>query len=113
MRKIAPVFATLCGVALFSSLGLPGLNGFVGEFMIFRGVFALEPWIAAVATLGLLSTAVFLLTFWQRVFHGKPGMHTASVNDLSRRELLALAPIAILMVLFGVWPQLLLNLLPH
>ncbi|MDR2513501.1 MAG: NADH-quinone oxidoreductase subunit M [Puniceicoccales bacterium] len=113
VRRTAPVFATLCGVALFSSLGLPGLNGFAGEFMIFRGVFSLEPWVAAVATLGLLGTAVFLLTFWQRVFHGEFGVHTTSVSDLTRREILVLVPVAALMLLLGIWPQLLLNLLSY
>lgn len=110
-RKVAPVFAALCGVALFSSLGLPGLNGFVGEFLIFRGVFGFAPWAAAVAAVGLLVTAVFLLTFWQKVFHGPAGERTGLLSDLTRREILALAPAAALMVLFGVWPDLLLAIL--
>src|SRR6202020_3684960 len=70
LRKPAPVFAGLMGVALFSSLGLPGLNGFVGEFLIFRGVFPLS-WISAtVSVLGLLVTAAVILTVIQRVFTG-------------------------------------------
>jgi len=52
IRKVVPVFAGLMGIALFSSLGLPGLNGFVGEFLIFKGVFPLAPWAAALSTLG-------------------------------------------------------------
>jgi NADH-quinone oxidoreductase subunit M len=59
VRTAAPVFAGLCGIAMFSSLGLPGLNGFVGEFLIFRGVFGLAPWAAAVACLGLLRHRAF------------------------------------------------------
>ncbi|MDR2862729.1 MAG: NADH-quinone oxidoreductase subunit M [Puniceicoccales bacterium] len=111
VRKVAPLFAALCGFSMFSSLGLPGLNGFVGEFLIFRGVFAHLPWAAAIATLGLLGTAIFLLTFWQKVFHGPAGAHTGAITDLSKREIAALAPIVALMVLFGVWPQLLLDIL--
>jgi NADH-quinone oxidoreductase subunit M len=111
VRKVAPVFAALCGFSLFSSLGLPGLNGFVGEFLIFRGVFALVPWAAVVATLGLLGTAIFLLTFWQKVFHGPSGVNTGAVTDLSKREIAILAPVVALMVLFGVWPQWLLDIL--
>ena len=57
VRTAAPLFAGLCGISLFSSLGLPGLNGFVGEFLIFRGVFGLALVAAAVACLGLLATA--------------------------------------------------------
>ncbi|MDR0353914.1 MAG: NADH-quinone oxidoreductase subunit M, partial [Opitutaceae bacterium] len=110
VRKVAPVFALLCGVALFSSLGLPGLNGFVGEFLIFRGVFGTVPWAAAVACVGLLVTALFLLTFWQRVFHGPVAGATPAVTDLTARELAVLAPAAALMLLLGVWPQLLINL---
>ena len=62
IRKVVPVFTGLMGIALFSSLGLPGLNGFVGEFLIFKGVFPLAPWAAALSTIGLLVTAIFLLT---------------------------------------------------
>ncbi|MDR0534830.1 MAG: NADH-quinone oxidoreductase subunit M [Puniceicoccales bacterium] len=109
VRKVAPVFAALCGFSMFSSLGLPGLNGFFGEYMVFRGVFAFAPWAAAVATLGLLGTALFLLTFWQKVFHGPAGANTAAVSDLTVRERLILAPVVVLMVLLGVWPQLLLD----
>ena len=70
LRKPAPVLAGLMGIALFSSLGLPGLNGFVGEFLIFRGVFPLA-WVAAtVSILGLLVTAAVILTVIQKVFCG-------------------------------------------
>ena len=70
LRKVAPVFCGLMGIALFSSLGLPGLNGFVGEFLIFKGVFPLATWAAALSTIGLLMTAIFILTTLQRVFSG-------------------------------------------
>ena len=107
VRGAAPVFAGLCGIAMFSSLGLPGLNGFVGEFLIFRGVFALSPWAAGVACLGLLATALFLLTFWQRVFHGRrAGAVAGKFPDLSRLELAVLTPLVALMFALGVAPQL-------
>lgn len=111
VRTAAPIFAGLCGVALFSSLGLPGLNGFVGEFLIFRGVFGLAPWAAAVACLGLLATALFLLTFWQRVFHGPTGKVAANFPDLSLSEILPLLPLIGLMFILGVWPQFLAKLI--
>jgi len=108
VRTSAPVFAGLCGIALFSSLGLPGLNGFVGEFLVFRGVFGLAPWAAAVGCLGLLATAMFLLTFWQRVFHGpRAGAAAGSFADATGGELAVLVPLAALMLLLGILPQIL------
>ena len=70
LRRAMPYFSGLMGIALFASLGLPGLIGFPGEFLIFKGVFPLSWWAAALALLGLLMTAVFLLTLLQRVFSG-------------------------------------------
>lgn len=110
VRAAAPTFAAFCGVALFSSLGLPGLNGFVGEFLIFRGVFGLAPAAAAVSCLGLFATAYFLLTFWQRVFHGPAAGAGAGFRDLDIGELVLLLPLIALMGVLGVWPQLLAGL---
>ncbi len=111
VRTVAPLFAALTGVAMFSSLGLPGLNGFVGEFLIFRGVFGLAPWAAAIAALGLLATAIFLLTFWQRVFHGPVVGATPGFKDLTLAEAVPLLPATALMVILGVYPQLLAGLI--
>ena len=111
VRAATPVFAGLCGVALFSSLGLPGLNGFVGEFLIFRGVFGLAPWAAAIATLGLLATALFLLTFWQKVFHGPVRGAVAGFADVSALEVVTLLPGVVLMFVLGIYPQLLAGLI--
>ena len=84
LRKVAPVFCGLMGIALFSSLGLPGLNGFVGEFLIFKGVFPLASWAAAFSVIGLLVTAIFILTILQRVFNGPLNEKWAEFADLSR-----------------------------
>lgn len=112
VRTAAPILAGLSGIALFSSLGLPGLNGFVGEFLIFRGVFGLEPWAAAIACLGLLGTALFLLTFWQRVFHGpRRGAAAGEFRDLRGIEYAPFMPLVALMFLLGVAPQLLTKLI--
>jgi NADH-quinone oxidoreductase subunit M len=109
LRKPAPVFAGLMGIALFSSLGLPGLNGFVGEFLIFRGVFPLA-WVAAtVSVLGLLVTAAVILTVIQKVFSGPVSEHWAKFPDLHHSERLALAPVIGLMILLGLVPQLIVD----
>jgi NADH-quinone oxidoreductase subunit M len=109
LRKIAPVFCGLMGIALFSSLGLPGLNGFVGEFLIFKGVFPLAPWAAALSVIGILVTAIFILTILQRVFNGPLNEKWLKLPDLTLRErVLVVVPIALMFVL-GVWPQLVLG----
>ena len=110
-RSAAPIFAGLCGIAMFSSLGLPGLNSFVGEFLIFRGVFGLAPWAAGIACLGLLATALFLLTFWQRVFHGpRAGATAGEFRDVRGIEYAPLIPLVVVMFALGVMPQLLIGL---
>jgi len=121
LRKPAPVLAGLMGIALFASLGLPGLNGFVGEFLIFRGVFPLS-WVAAsVSILGLLVTAAVILTVIQKVFTGPVPEKWASFPDMHGGERLAMAPVIGLMLLIGLLPQLIvgsvnptvMNLLAH
>jgi len=109
IRKVAPVFAGLMGIALFSSLGLPGLNGFIGEFLVFKGVFPLAPWAAAISTIGLLVTAIFLLTLIQRVFSGPLNARWAQMPDLTLAERLLVLPGIALMFVLGIWPQLILG----
>ncbi len=109
LRKPAPVFCGLMGIALFSSLGLPGLNGFVGEFLIFRGVFPLA-WVAAtVSVLGLLVTAAIVLTVIQKVFTGPVPERWSGFPDLHAGERMALAPVIGLMLLIGLMPQLIVD----
>jgi NADH-quinone oxidoreductase subunit M len=109
LRKVAPVFCGLMGIALFSSVGLPGLNGFVGEFLIFRGAFPLATWATALAVIGLLATAIFILTILQRVFSGPLNVRWSTMPDLTTTERLALLPPIAIMFVLGVYPQLLLG----
>ncbi len=109
LRKIIPVFTGLMGISIFSSLGLPGLNGFVGEFLIFKGVFPLAPWAAAISTIGLLVTAIFLLTLIQRVFCGPLNERWAKFPDLTTGERLLVIPSIALMFILGIWPQFILG----
>jgi NADH-quinone oxidoreductase subunit M len=111
LRKGMPVFCGLMGIALFSSLGLPGLNGFVSEFLIFRGAFPLVTWATALSTLGLLLTAVFILTILQRVFHGPLNPAWLKMPDLTLRERIVLLPAIALMFVLGIYPQLLLGII--
>ncbi|MCB1209628.1 MAG: NADH-quinone oxidoreductase subunit M [Verrucomicrobiales bacterium] len=109
LRAVMPVFSGLWGIALFASIGLPGLNGFISEFLMVQGSFAFSPWATAVAAVSLLLTAVFLLGFWQKVFHGPLNPRWATMPDLTSTERLVIAPTLVLMVLLGVCPQLLLK----
>jgi len=109
LRKVTPVFAGLMGIVLFSSLGLPGLNGFIGEFLIFKGSFSLVPWASSLAVIGLLVTAVFILGFIQNVFSGPLKDRWNDLPDLSRGERVALVPVISLMFALGFYPQLILG----
>jgi NADH-quinone oxidoreductase subunit M len=108
-RNVIPVFSGLMGIALFSSLGLPGLNGFVGEFLIFKGTFPLAIWPATVSVLGLLLTAIFILTILQRVFSGSLNERWSQMPDLTTAERLSLLPAIGLMFVLGLYPQLVLG----
>ena len=110
LRTAAPVLAGLMGIAIFSSLGLPGLNGFVGEFLIFSGTFHLVWWSAALATVGLFVTAVFLLNIIQKVFTGPLPGRWSKFPDLTAAEILTVAPAIILMFVLGIYPQVLIAL---
>ncbi len=105
LRKVAPVLCGFMGITLFASLGLPGLNGFVGEFLIFKGVFPLATSAAAVSTIGLLVTAVFILTLIQRVFHGPLTKPVEAKFDLTMTERFIALPAIALMFVLGIFPQ--------
>lgn len=105
LRTAAPVFAGLMGLSVFASLGLPGLNGFISEFLIFAGVFPVAPWAAGLSLIGLLVSAWFLLNLLQRVFHGPPTPGRVFA-DLGTHEILVLAPAVALMLMLGILPQL-------
>ena len=110
LRSAAPVLAGLMGIAIFSSLGLPGLNGFVGEFLIFSGTFQLAWWAPTIAVLGLFTTAVFLLNLIQKVFTGPLPDRWRGFPDLGRAEIAVVVPAIGLMFLMGIFPQVLVAL---
>jgi len=111
LRQVAPVFCGLMGIALFASLGLPGLNGFVGEFLIFKGTFPLASWAAVCSVAGLLVTALFLLTILQRVWSGPLVAQGNGFADLTLAERLIVLPAIALMFVLGVCPQLALKVI--
>jgi NADH-quinone oxidoreductase subunit M len=111
---VMPVYAATFGFFVFASAGLPGLSGFVGEFLALVGGFLYNPWVAAVAALCMILAAAYLLWMFQRVAFGELsdflrglGHH---LTDMTPVEILTLAPLGALVVVFGVFPGLLLNL---
>ena len=105
LQKSAPMMAGVFTVVMFSSIGLPGLNGFVGEFLTLLGAFASHRWWAVVAATGVILAALYLLWAYQRVFHGTPDEANRSMPDLRPREALVLAPLLGLIVFLGVYPK--------
>ncbi len=98
----------LCGwmsVAMFSSLGLPGLNGFLGEFLIFKGSFAVAASFTAVAVVGLLITAIVFLRAMQALFSGPLSESVADFSDLRPNETFVIVPVTLLMFGIGIAPQ--------
>ena len=106
LRRAMPVFSGLMGIVLFASLGLPGLIGFPAEFLIFKGVFPLAWWAAALALIGLLITAVWMLTLIQRVFSGPLRARWVAMPDLTAAERWLLAPVILVVFALGLYPQL-------
>ncbi|MBI3548071.1 MAG: NADH-quinone oxidoreductase subunit M [Elusimicrobia bacterium] len=100
-----PIYTALMTVTVFASLGLPGLAGFVGEFLCFLGAFQRFKLFTALSVLGILVTAAFFLRMIQKVFLGPLNQKWANLEDMSWREIIAVAPLTALTVYLGVWPR--------
>ena len=105
MLKATPVFGGLFLVVVMSSIALPGLNGFVGEFPILLGTYQSYVWAGVAATLGVVLAALYLLWPYQRMFHGPVEGRAVGLADLDLREVLVMAPIVLLLVGIGLYPK--------
>ena len=105
LQKPAPLLAAVFTVVMLSSVGLPGLNGFVGELLVLLGVFNAHRWWAVVAAAGVILAAVYLLWAYQRVFHGPVSAVNADMPDLRWREGLLMAPFLAAIVFMGIYPK--------
>jgi NADH-quinone oxidoreductase subunit M len=104
--KQLPVFSSVLMLVTFSSIGLPGLNGFIGEFLILLGAFGVAPGWTALAATGLILGAVYMLWMFRRVIFGPLARpENQKLQDLDARELVILAPIVALIVVMGMYPQ--------
>jgi len=105
-----PVYFSLALVGFFASLGLPGLVGFIGEVMVLLGAFQYHVLLTALATIGMLLTAGYILWTMQRVYLGGAKPEYADFPDCNRWELISIGPLAVLCIVFGVFPAIILNL---
>ncbi len=105
LQKPAPILAAVFTVVMLSSIGLPGLNGFVGEFLILLGTFVTHRWWAVASASGVILAAVYLLWAYQRVFHGEPEGDNATMPDMTWRERGIMVPLLVLIVFLGVYPK--------
>lgn len=110
LQKAMPILAGFFLFMAFASIGLPGLNGFVGEFLILIGTYLTLPVLAIIASTGVVLAAIYLLWAYQRVFTGLPQREENKILvDLSPREVGLLAPLAVLVLLIGLYPNVLLD----
>jgi NADH-quinone oxidoreductase subunit M len=100
-----PVMAALFTVVMLASIGLPGLSGFVSEYLILIGTFGTHAWWGVFGAFGVVAAAVYLLWAYQRVFHGRASGENALVRDATTKERWVLVPVVVLIVVLGVFPK--------
>ena len=105
LSKVVPIFTVIFAITMFSSIGLPGLNGFIGEFLILVGAFQVSKVYAAFAVAGIVLGAAYMLWLFQRMMFGnldKP--ENRNLTDLNVREIVYMMPIIFLMFWIGIYP---------
>ncbi len=111
LASILPIFAGFFLVFTLAAVGLPGTNGFIGEFLILLGGFERRPWTAVVASSGLILGAWYMLWLYQRIFFNEVKEGMQGLADLSLREILTLVPMVLLIFWIGLYPNALLSFL--
>jgi len=104
LTKTAPLLTGFFLVASLSSIALPGLAGFVGEFMVLTGTYQRNQIAAVIATLGIILAAIYMLWLYQRVFTGPENDGTKNIMDLTTKQSLILTPVVVLTILLGLFP---------
>jgi NADH-quinone oxidoreductase subunit M len=104
--RVMPVFAALFLIVAFSSMGVPGTNGFIGELLILVGAFKANVWIGAIATSGLVLGAVYLLWMYKRVIYGEiTNEENKKLKDVNKREFIYMLPIILFIFWIGLYPR--------
>lgn len=106
LAKTLPLFSIVWLIMTFSSIALPGTNGFIGEFLILQGAFLANPWFTAVAATGVILGAVYMLWLTQRILFGTPDAEKSKgLTDINWREFAYLAPLIALVFVMGLYPK--------
>jgi NADH-quinone oxidoreductase subunit M len=109
---LAPIYGGILIFTAMASLGLPGLNGFISEFLVVRGAWPVFSFYTALSMLGLLITGAYILKGIKKVLHGPLNEEWVGHNmEINRREILAIAPLMVLMLFIGVWPKWILSVI--
>jgi len=111
LANVMPKYLGITAIAFFASMGLPGLSGFIAEALCFIGAFPIWRLYTIVSIGGIVITAAYLLWTLQRVFFGKVNEKYVALPDINTRELITLVPLAIIVLIFGIWPQPILDLM--
>jgi NADH-quinone oxidoreductase subunit M len=113
--KVMPVYGGILVFSAMANLGLPGLAGFPAEFQVVSGAWPVFTFITVLSMIGLLLTGAYVLKAIQKVLHGPANRellhHTGGMPDINRREIIALAPLLVLMLAIGVWPYWLMDMI--
>jgi len=105
LARVTPLLATAFVITAFSSIGLPGLNGFVGEFLVLLGSFGRHPWLVAIAATVVVFAAAYMLWSTQRVFFNRlTNPKNEGLTDINLREALVIGPLLVAMVWVGLYP---------
>ena len=105
LAKSLPRYSVVFLIVVLASAGLPGLNGFVGEFLILSGSYEPHPAAVVISALGIILAAVYLLWMVERVFFGPVSEENSGLKDLMSREWLAIVPMIVMMVWLGIYPK--------
>lgn len=103
--KAAPILGSFFLVTTFASIGVPGLNGFVGEFLVLIGTFPTWPWLAGIGATAVIFAALYMLWAFQRVFTGEPDAENSTTRDLTWAQRLLFVPLIVLMFVMGIYPK--------
>lgn len=109
--RVMPAYCGVMGLAVMASVGLPGLSGFISEFLCFLGAFPVWTLITTLSILGVLITAIYMLWMYRWVFFGELNQRYADLKDLDMREWLSLMPLILFIVLVGLYPKVILDLM--